>query len=105
MLYMQKVRAAIFWVPKYHEVMLRPCPEAPSKELLFSELSAIAAREGFQLGIDSASQVNTEWLLNTLSTLNPEHQIFSKSYRPEKAPPKNQIEVDNRDGFFDGLPL
>ena len=36
--YMNNVRQGAFWVPKYDEVLLRPCPTPPPKDQIFVEV-------------------------------------------------------------------
>ena len=55
-------------------------------------------------GLLDASQVNVDWLLAILSTLDGNHPFFEKSFVPVKTQPKRVQYVDNQDGFFDDLP-
>ena len=45
-------------------------------------------------------------MIIALGTLNPNHSIFSKSYKPEviNRATQNDIQISNEDGFFTGLP-
>jgi tRNA(Phe) wybutosine-synthesizing methylase Tyw3 len=45
-------------------------------------------------------------MIITLGTLNPNHSIFSKSYKPEvvNRAMQSDIQISNEDGFFTGLP-
>ena len=46
-------------------------------------------------------------MIVALSTLNPTHEIFHKSYRPavnNQSANALQIMLNNKDKFFDGLP-
>ena len=56
------------------------------------------------MGIDHPSQVPQEWMLQVLSTLDPEHEFFSKAFVPQKSIPKRTVTIDNSDGFYDDLP-
>ena len=62
-----------------------------------------------EYGFSDASKVPVDYLLRCLSTLNPNHRIFEKTYYPDdgkvmtrKLAEDTQI-VDNSDGFFSGL--
>ena len=69
---------------------------------LFNFLQEEATEKHKDLGLDIKKMPDKQWMLYSLATLNPEHQIFSKSYRPVL---KHQnVEVGNSDGYFDGLP-
>ena len=59
------------------------------------------------LGFTRESKVFPDklWLLQVLSTLNPNHPFFAKDYMP---PPKREkknapLKMDNSDGFFTGI--
>lgn len=69
--YMQKVRKGTFWVPKYEEVRLLPCPYPPLKEVIFKEIVDKTKTKGLDLGIKGAHAVDGAWLLVILSTVDP----------------------------------
>ena len=53
--------------------------------------------------------VDSEWAINVLSSIRPDHRFFGKSYVPEGLELRNmanfpKAQVDNADGFFTGLP-
>ena len=98
------MRAKVFWVPFYEEIKLRPCPFPPLKDDVFDEVILLTNEKKLLMGIDAANQVGLDWLLTILSTLDPEHRFFQKSFVPQKYPAKNIDQVDNNDGFFDDLP-
>ena len=101
------MRAKVFWIPYYKEVRLSPCPFPPTKDLVFKEVIRITEHRKMPLGIDAPSQVTLDWLLNILSTLDPKHQFFDKSFVPEKQPVNRQFRelmVHNEDNFYDNLP-
>ena len=59
------------------------------------------------IGIDNVNQVTLDWLINVLSTIDPKHQFFDKSFVPVKQPANKdykELLIHNEDGFFDGLP-
>jgi len=83
--FMLKVKDGLFWVPKFEQVMLRPCPMSPKKELIvkailerFEEINWLST--GWTM--DAACQANKDWLLAVLSTLHPSHRYFAKEYMP-----------------------
>ena len=64
------------------------------------------------IGIKDEHGATTEYFLTLLSTIMPDHVIFSKGYMPSaehskytRQTRKREICYDNSDGFFDGLPL
>jgi hypothetical protein len=58
-------------------------------------------------GFDENTIPNAEWLQKVLSTLNPDHEFFSKKYvRPVVAKVSHpELFVENIDNFFDDLPI
>ena len=44
-------------------------------------------------------------MVQVLSTLQPDHEIFNKDYCRPRASHDTQLMVDNPFGYFDGLPL
>jgi hypothetical protein len=71
------------------QVTYRNCQEPPSKSVLAEMIAAEAEKRGVKTGLTEQNLPEKSWLLLVLSTLNPEHRIFSKSYRPEKPASKN----------------
>jgi len=112
--FMLRVKNREFWVPKYDEVSLRPCPQPPKKELLvdailqrFKDLSW--SETGWTAEV--ALLANKEWLVNVLSTVAPKHRYFQKDYLPTPEELRNidqaqviKRQVNNDDGFFTNLP-
>jgi len=107
------VRKGTFWVPRYKEVRLEPCPNPPKKSLLFKAITDHIAQLPAprpKLGLKDHTVVDKDWLIKVLSTLNQNHRYFAKDYRPtaaelrEEDAQEPQLEVANDDGFFDGLP-
>jgi tRNA(Phe) wybutosine-synthesizing methylase Tyw3 len=45
-------------------------------------------------------------MIITLGTLNPDHEIFKKSYQPQVVNRhiQSDVQISNADGFFTGLP-
>ena len=48
-----------------------------------------------------------QWLLGILGTIQADHEIFHKNYRPptKKQAQGQQYMIPNHDGFFNDLPL
>jgi len=126
------------WVPMYDEVRLTPCPKPPLKNFVLKavenallekeewRLQTIsdleqgniepndellkAIKRPFELNMTSSHQPDIEWLIIVLSTLQPNHRFFDKSYFPSdeelggrgaKIKHNNDAEYDE---FFEGLP-
>jgi hypothetical protein len=108
--YMMKVKEGKVFCPKYSEVRLAPCPVMPTKaeflkEILL-ELEAKNSEISVGLEIHEHDRVDLQWLFHLLSTINQEHQFFSKSYMPEqKQRASAQTFVKQEDvQFLEGLP-
>ena len=80
--YMEKVRIGDFYVPKFTELKVRPCPYPPLKQVIFQEIVNILKALGKKLGIKSFTAINLDWMIMVLSTLKPEHRFFAKDYLP-----------------------
>ena len=78
----------MYWIPGFEEITLRPCPFPPLKDHVYDEVILLTSEKKLPLGIDGANQVGLEWLLHMLSTLDPDHRFFEKSFVPEKYPAK-----------------
>ena len=75
------------YCPKYEDLKLRPCPVPPPKALIIKEVcKEIADKINPRMvwSIDVRYGPDVEWLMIVLSTLNPEHEFFSKSYYPTR---------------------
>ena len=93
------------YCPKYSDIRLAPCPVRPAKELVVHEVVKTSFLHNLYLGDFSKQQPNKDWLLNVLSTLNPKHYFFAKSYMPPPRPKKRVAKrLGNEDGFFSDLP-
>ena len=71
-----------FWVPKYTEIVQRPCLSPPHKSLLFSYMQSEANKAALQLGFDEKHMPDKAWMITVIGTLNPQHFIFGKEYEP-----------------------
>ena len=64
----------------------------------------------FQLNITHTHSPDIDWLLNVLSTLNPDHKYFHRSYYPSdeelggRAAKSKKAAVEEEDPFLVGLP-
>ena len=70
-------------------------------------LSALALRRNKNLGIDKEHKPDRNWIILAIATLDPQHEIFGKSYKPEVKQGFGEgpgIMINNQDGFFTGLP-
>ena len=75
------------YCPKYVDVKIRPCPVPPPKVLIIREVcKEIAEKVGPHMvwTINIRYGPDVEWLMHVLSTLNPNHEFFSKSYYPSR---------------------
>ena len=76
------------YCPKFSDLKPRPCPKPPVRTVLVEELNkAIEAK--FQdkskcIVTTNSRMPDQRWLLEALSSLNPGHRFFSKSYQPER---------------------
>ena len=105
--YMWKVLNGEVFCLRYEDVRIRPCPSSPSLEYLLEEVQeAVLRKEGSTLGNFKKHRPDKEFLLTVLSSLSPEHQIFTKSYtappRSSKTGPPSKLK--NFDSLFSGLP-
>ena len=112
--YLEGVRDGTYWAPNYDMVKMRPCTNPPKKQVIFNEIISICKMQEqvVDIGIKDEHGATTEYFLTLLSTIMPDHVIFSKGYMPSaehsrytRQSKKREICLDNSDGFFDGLPL
>ncbi len=103
------------YVLKTKDVRLRNCLTPPPKYMVFdairsklrAEAHAVERSTVQYLGFDEDQLPDSRWLLAVLSTLDPDHEFFSKNfvYEAEKKQPAGGVQVvDNQDGFYSGLP-
>jgi len=108
--YLLGVKEGKYFVPDYKDVRLAPCPTPPKKSLLFKaindEIGALPKGKQPNLGIKDHTQVDKDWLLVVLSTINQNHRYFKKDYYPTPEELREEVAqipglmVDNGDGFF-----
>ena len=100
--WMQKVRTGTYWCPKAENINPVTVADPPKKELVIEHLIGFAKDRGIRIGITDKRQPDRDWALLALHALKPDHAFFMKSYVPTRV--KNQVMVDNADGFLDDLP-
>ena len=104
--YMVKVRSGAVWCPKFSEIRLGPCVSPPKLEYLMNEVVRLSTEKGLDIGATPKNMPDRKWLLNVLSTMDPDHEVFKKSYMPPAPVPRRENKVvDNSDSFFDQLPM
>ena len=110
--YLKKVRTKEVWCPLYVDVVLRSCYVPPKKEVIFEEvLKELAKHKQPEFGFTDAGKVPCEWLIRCLSTLNPNHKFFEKSYLPDDSKVnskyrrrmEDQVIIKSDDTFFNDL--
>lgn len=104
--YMNSVRTTELWCPKFNEIHPLPCPDPPKKAYLLDELKLTVGDRWSSLGISAKKVPDKQWILAVLGSLNPNHQVFQKSYRPPVNLVKKEDKViDNSDDFYSSLPM
>jgi hypothetical protein len=134
----QDAKEGKMYVPRYEEVRLRPCPKPPMKSFVIKAVLAELEKKElwrvdlieqiesgqlevsqeefqflqrtFQLNITHTHSPDIDWLLNVLSTLNPDHKYFHRSYYPSdeelggRAAKSKKAAIEEEDPFLVGLP-
>ena len=82
------------YCPKYKDIKVKTCPKRPYRIILVTEInkeieSQISSEK--ELVYTSTRLPDLNWLLTVLSTLNPNHKFFQKSYNPEKNNDPNML--------------
>ena len=95
------------WCPKFDQIKLRPCCKKPHKKDIYLAFKAALARNKLDMGVRRINQVDREYMLEIISTLEPDHAYFKKSFNPviRKANSKPVEYVDNINDFFTDLPM
>jgi hypothetical protein len=101
--WMEKVRHGMHYCPRVHEVQLLTCLEPPNKEICYHELQRALGDQHLTMGLKNSTQLDKEYTLTLLATLEPDHPWFGIGWT-RRPPPVQQEVVDNRDGFYDQLP-
>ena len=82
--YMKKTHTGEYWCPKYNELKVRSCYKPPSKDKVFTEVVMhLASANAAPFGFSDQSKIPAEWLIQCLSTLNPDHLFFQCDYYPD----------------------
>lgn len=105
--YLLGVKDRRFFCPKYEDIRLRPCPLPPTKAQVVHEVFLILDKD-CNLGFSEADhhKVDTTWALNILSSIQPDHEFFGKSFVPHIPSRSEEIALlnENDAAFLDGLP-
>lgn len=103
--YLQKVKSGEFYCPKFTDVIARPCPDPPSREILLDEVVKATTKVGKDIGASEGKLPDIPWLLTVLAIHCPDHEVFHKDYLPPlPVPKKSDMVIDNSDGFYTNLP-
>ena len=103
------VRQGVVYCPKYSEIRIRQCFDPPTKEVLVKELLRIVRAKRPPLNIGIASETkgglpDKGWVLFLISTFEPNHAFFAKTYTaPTRKREKDKSKLNNDDGLFTGL--
>ena len=117
----QEAKEGKLYVPRYEEVRLRPCPKPPLKSFVIKAVQEeLEKKEQWRLElleqVDNGTLETTEeemqflQLLDVLSTLNPDHRYFHRSYYPSdeelggRGAKSKKVPVEEEDPFLAGLP-
>lgn len=89
--YMEKIERKDLWCPRsvahpYYDngslAVYKQCVKEPTKNRLYEHLLIEQNRAGIELGMNPQHLPNKDWMMICLSTLNPEHTLFSRQYVP-----------------------
>ena len=81
--YMHNVITGKAFCPKFSEVKMLPCPRPPTVDVLLKKFHKICKDQNLvHYGVDESHVPDKRWLLDLISTLNPDDEIFKKSYLP-----------------------
>ena len=81
--YIMGVRKGEIFCLKYENVRKKSMYTPPSAHVLFQELQKECKDRNLNLGIPSTSKPPAkDWMIDVLSTLNPDHLFFDKNYKP-----------------------
>ena len=92
---MLEVKNRQVWCPRFDQLVVRPCPTPPPRKEVQAALIGILEGGVEHLTTEDerviyrrlihwlkTKDADREWLLITLSTLNSDHALFAKGYRP-----------------------
>lgn len=106
--WLDDIRTYRIWYPRYDTLRLRPCPLPPKKLTILEELANACMNANKNMPVTKPNSLpDVDWCLACLSTLNPDHEFFTKSYMPEQPNTKKGVmkQIDNHDSFYDDLPM
>ena len=78
--WMHAVRSGVYWAPKTNELNPRNCADMPSKEVVFTAFTQCLNRQNRNMGITNIKDALPEYMMSIISTLEPHHDFFKKSY-------------------------
>ena len=74
--------------PMFGDLKPRPCPKPPSRQVLVEEVNKEILRryrdKSKCLKTTAHRMPEQKWLLDVLSSLNPNHQFFKKNWMPDR---------------------
>ena len=82
--YLVCIQRGIVYCPQFKDVRLQPCVSRLPKKQIYQDIRKLVNEKGMKLGIKSEQMPVADWLANVLSTLNPNHKMFSKSFEAPK---------------------
>jgi hypothetical protein len=81
--YLLNIMEGSTYCPKQEDVRLRACPRPPPKEVLVKKFLDLMKAKGVKShGIDETHFPEKRWLIEVISTLKPDDEIFRKDYLP-----------------------
>ena len=81
--YMRNVFMGKEFCLKYSEVRQLPCPRPPTVDVLLRKFHEICRDKNLTVcGVNDTHIPDKRWLLDFISTLRPEDEIFKKNYLP-----------------------
>ena len=90
------------------KLVIKNCPKPPAKDVIWQAICDETNKQKIDLGISVLRLPEKQWLLWTLSTLNPDHKMFARDYVPAVKMGNARIEVQpliaNPNNFFSNLP-
>ncbi len=108
--YMEKIMKGQLWCPMHGDIKRLPCPRPPSKEVLLDKFLNYMRAQGLtdqEHGVSLARSPDKDWLIDVVSTLMPDDEIFRKGYLPPRTRAINS-EVDTievNQFFLEDLPV
>jgi len=84
--YLARVKNQLDYCPKSHEIQNVECLQPPKKEILLLIIQEELRILGDQrvVSFDEKHLPDVDWCLNSISALNPNHEIFDPNFKPSK---------------------